>query len=63
MTETITYTDSGRTAADPYEYVEKLIVFQHKYDPTYHAEVISIDGETKSGRKRYTMRVTRKAAR
>jgi len=51
-----TYTQP-RTASDPHEYVRQM---QAKYDERgqdIRFRVVSIDGETKSGRKRYTLEV------
>lgn len=53
MTDTVTY-DEKRTAKDPEAYVAKL-----KTNPmVVEATIVSIDGETKSGQKRYTLRLT-----
>jgi hypothetical protein len=44
-----------RTALDPAAYVQKFNEFQRGY---FEAEVVSIDGVTPSGRKKYTIRIT-----
>lgn len=46
-----------RTGKDPVRYIRKLNEYQRTVDPTFSAEIVSIDGKTKSGRTRYTVRL------
>jgi hypothetical protein len=52
-----TWTDK-RTAKDPYDYVRRINQTFSSDPRGYTFTVESIDGETKTGQKRYTMRVT-----
>jgi hypothetical protein len=49
-----TTTTQQRTAKDPHAYVAKFNETNNAHG--MQAEVVSIDGETKSGQKRYTLR-------
>lgn len=46
-----------RTAKDPYDYVRRLNATYAKFGEPKTASVESIDGETATGQKRYTMRI------
>jgi hypothetical protein len=49
----------ARTAKDPEAYVARFNARPHSTGRGYwRAEVVSIDGTTASGQKRYTMRLT-----
>lgn len=51
--------EQERVAKDPEDYVRRLNAAFRKYRENAHAEVVSVNGETKTGMKRYTVRITR----